>query len=101
MRDPAYWIEPDKFDPKRFLDEQTGQFKREKNPAMMPFGAGKRACIGESIARSQLFLIFTSLMQKFELSFANLNDMNNEKLLAGIPGMGLNPPNVALKLKLR
>lgn len=99
MRDGKYWHEPDKFNPSRFLDE-TGRFKN-KNPAMMPFSVGKRACIGESIARLQLFLVFTSLMQKFSVTFANECDAKNEKILEGIPGVGLNPPNVSLKLKLR
>lgn len=99
MHDPAYWDEPDKFEPKRFLDE-NGNF-RCKNPAMMPFSVGKRSCIGESIARLQLFLIFTSLLQKFSFSFAVEKELNDKKLLKGIPGVGLNPPNVSLKLKLR
>ena len=99
MRDPAYWNEPDKFDPSRFIDAD-GNLKC-KNPAMMPFSVGKRACIGESIARLQIFLIFTSLLQKFSFSFANEKDYKNKKLLLGHPGIGLNPPKVSLKLKLR
>lgn len=98
-RDPAYWDQPDKFEPRRFIDE-NGNFKN-KNPAMMPFSVGKRACIGESIARLQLFLIFTCLLQKFNFSFADEKDLHNEKLLLGNPGIGLNPPNVSLKLKMR
>jgi cytochrome P450 len=99
MRDEKYWTEPNKFDPKRFIDE-NGSFKCT-NPAMMPFSAGKRACIGESIARLQLFLIFTSLLQKFSFEFACEHERNNEKVLRGIPGIGLCPPNVRLRLKMR
>lgn len=100
MRDEKYWQEPDNFDPKRFIDEKTGLFKC-KNEAMMPFSVGKRACIGEPIARLQLFLIFTSLVQKFCFEFANKKDVGNEKLLKGISGIGLSPPNIKLKLKIR
>ena len=99
MRDPTYWEDADKFEPKRFIDSD-GNFKC-KNPAMMPFSVGKRACIGESIARLQIFLIFTSLMQKFHFSFASKKDAQNKNLLHGIPGIGLNPPKISLKLKLR
>lgn len=99
MRDPDYWSEPNEFRPERFLDK-NGNFVN-KNPAMIPFSIGKRACIGESIARLQMFLIFTSLLQKFHFSFANSAELNNEKLMKGIPGVGLSPPHISLKLKLR
>ena len=98
-RDPAYWEDADKFEPRRFIDSD-GNFKC-KNAAMMPFSVGKRACIGEPIARVQIFLIFTSLMQKFHFSLALEKDAQNKDLLLGIPGIGLNPPKVSLKLKLR
>lgn len=100
MRDEKYWIEPDKFEPLRFIDEKTGLFKC-KNDAMMPFSVGKRACIGESIARLQLFLILTSLIQKFKFEFADERDVGNERVLNGISGIGLCPPDVRLKLTIR
>jgi cytochrome P450 len=99
MRDEVYWEDPEKFDPKRFIDEK-GQFVC-KNPAMMPFSVGKRSCIGESIARLQLFLIFTSLLQKFNFYIQSEKEFREKKLILGKPGLGLNPPNVSLKLKLR
>ncbi len=102
MRDPEFWTEPNEFNPRRFLDTSSpGGTKVVKNPAMMPFGVGKRACIGESIGRLQLFLIFTSILQKFSVTFANERDFTNKNLLDGIPGVGLNAPNVELKFKLR
>ncbi|XP_063793807.1 cytochrome P450 2F3-like [Pseudophryne corroboree] len=60
--DPNYYAEPNKFNPKNFLDDK-GCFK--KNDAHLPFAAGKRVCIGESLARMELFLLFTSLLQNF------------------------------------
>jgi hypothetical protein len=99
MRDKAYWTDPDSFKPERFLDP-NGKLDL-CNPAMMPFSVGKRACIGESLARSQLFLVFASLLQKFQFSFQSDNVLKNSKILDGIAGMALTPPNVPMKMKIR
>ncbi|XP_026780011.3 cytochrome P450 2M1 [Pangasianodon hypophthalmus] len=62
LSDPELWKNPDNFDPENFLDEK-GQFKR--NDAFVVFGMGKRACLGEALARVELFIMFTSLLQRF------------------------------------
>ncbi|KHJ78427.1 hypothetical protein OESDEN_21952 [Oesophagostomum dentatum] len=61
--DTHYYPEPEKFRPERFLDED-GYFK--KRPELNPFGMGKRTCLGENLARYELFLLFTTLLQKYE-----------------------------------
>ncbi|KFQ78299.1 Cytochrome P450 2J2 [Phaethon lepturus] len=61
MLDKHEWETPDTFNPGHFLKD--GQFwKRE---SFIPFSIGKRACLGELLARSELFLFFTALLQKF------------------------------------
>uniref|UniRef100_A0AAR2K2K4 Cytochrome P450 2M1-like n=1 Tax=Pygocentrus nattereri TaxID=42514 RepID=A0AAR2K2K4_PYGNA len=62
LSDPELWKNPDNFDPENFLDE-NGRFKR--NEAFVVFGMGKRACLGEALARVELFIFFTSLLQQF------------------------------------
>ncbi|XP_072047418.1 cytochrome P450 2J3-like [Amphiura filiformis] len=61
-RDSSVWQDPDDFKPERFLDE-NGQVM--KIPENMVFGAGKRACLGEHLARMELFIFYTHLMHRY------------------------------------
>ncbi|KAM3930505.1 cytochrome P450 2C14-like [Leptodactylus fuscus] len=62
LRDETYFKKPYEFYPEHFLDSQ-GNFK--KNEAFIPFSIGKRSCAGETLAKMELFLFFTALLQNF------------------------------------
>ncbi|XP_047472152.1 cytochrome P450 2L1-like [Penaeus chinensis] len=64
--DPRYWNEPEKFKPERWLDDQ-GKFTTKKE-GFLPFGVGKRVCVGESLARMELFILSTALFQSLSVT---------------------------------
>ncbi|NP_001083248.1 uncharacterized protein LOC398825 [Xenopus laevis] len=62
LYDQTHFEKPHEFYPQHFLDSE-GNFV--KNEAFLPFSAGKRSCAGENLAKTELFLFFTSLLQNF------------------------------------
>uniref|UniRef100_A0A8C2WS39 Steroid 21-hydroxylase n=1 Tax=Cyclopterus lumpus TaxID=8103 RepID=A0A8C2WS39_CYCLU len=73
-RDPAVWSDPSSFKPERFL-EGGGNSTR----ALLPFGGGARLCLGESVAKMELFLFTAYLLRDFHFippeSEASLPDL--------------------------
>ncbi|XP_015715388.1 cytochrome P450 2K6-like [Coturnix japonica] len=62
LQDKTQWEKPCSFHPEHFLNSE-GKFV--KKDAFMPFSAGRRICAGETLAKMELFLFFTALLQKF------------------------------------
>ncbi|XP_033330973.2 putative cytochrome P450 303a1 [Megalopta genalis] len=59
------WGDPEDFRPERFIDEQGNIITPT---AYFPFSIGRHRCMGENLARSNLFIITTALLQEFTFS---------------------------------
>ncbi|XP_040905588.1 steroid 17-alpha-hydroxylase/17,20 lyase [Toxotes jaculatrix] len=65
--DEKEWKDPELFDPGRFLNsEGTGLII--PSSSYLPFGAGVRVCLGEALAKMELFLFLSWILQHFILS---------------------------------
>lgn len=69
--------------------------------SFVPFGLGKRACLGEALAINRLFLSMTTLVQRFKFSAAEgypLPDVDPRNFELGVV---LKPPDYFIVAKAR
>ncbi|KAI9542076.1 Cytochrome P450 1A1 [Dissostichus eleginoides] len=62
--DPELWKDPSSFVPDRFLSSDGSEVNKQEGERVMVFGMGKRRCIGEVIARSEVYLFLAIIVQK-------------------------------------
>ena len=68
--DPRYWDEPKRFDPDRF----TADGARNRAPySYLPFGGGKRACIGGAMSQVENVLALALFLRHFDLDYVGQN----------------------------
>ncbi|XP_071961415.1 steroid 17-alpha-hydroxylase/17,20 lyase-like [Antedon mediterranea] len=61
--DPEYWDSPEKFSPERFLDSDS---VKQRLPSFLPFSTGRRVCVGEALAKAEIFLVLSWLIQNYK-----------------------------------
>ena len=92
LMDPKHWDEPESFKPERFLDPDGNV---EESLAHIPFGTGPRSCLGEPLARMELFLVFANLIQKYKFA------RENEKLIHSMAVRDNQITNAPVSYKLK
>ncbi|KAJ8406596.1 hypothetical protein AAFF_G00301700 [Aldrovandia affinis] len=63
LNEESQWKFPHDFNPSNFLNDE-GEFVKPE--AFMPFSVGPRMCMGEGLARMELFLILVTLLRRFQ-----------------------------------
>ncbi len=66
LLDPDVFTNPDKFVVGRFLSDDGKSIKKYEQ--FVPFGIGKRICMGESLAKNELFIFFVKTLQRVNLT---------------------------------
>ena len=59
--DPALFEHPERFDPDRFLDKLPDTY------SWIPFGGGRRRCIGASFAHMEMDVVLRTMLQRVQL----------------------------------
>ena len=59
--DPSCWNNPEEFNPYRHIDSNGQLITNQGN--WLPFSAGRRVCAGEPLAKIELFLFLTMMLQ--------------------------------------
>ncbi|KAK9712229.1 Cytochrome P450 [Popillia japonica] len=89
------WDDPEKFRPERFIE--NGKIIPLPDN-FIPFGLGKRRCMGETLAKANLFLFISALLQNFTFSIPVGCDPPS---LDGNPGITPGPKPFKAQFQLR
>ena len=84
--DERFWPEPERFDPTRFIGEGAKAIHRS---AYLPFGGGRRVCIGKSFALLEMTMIAALASRRFTYEVAPGHRVEPEATLTLRPRYGL------------
>ncbi|KAB7505057.1 hypothetical protein Anas_09350 [Armadillidium nasatum] len=64
-KNPLHWKHPNTFSIDNFLDDEGKLIKNKEG--YLPFSLGRRQCLGESLAKMELFIFIGAILQNFEI----------------------------------
>lgn len=85
-RDPRVWPNPEGYDPSRFLPENS---KGRSRHAFMPFGAGRRVCLGSTFATVEATLLAAMLGRHLRFDLPRGAEVEAEAAITLRPKHGL------------
>jgi cytochrome P450 len=72
--DPRFWDEPEKFKPERWMGDAA---KKRQKYTYLPFGGGRRSCIGGAMSQVENTLALSILLRRFQPEYVG----------EGVPGI--------------
>ncbi|XP_078583131.1 cytochrome P450 1A1-like [Branchiostoma floridae x Branchiostoma japonicum] len=96
--DRRIWGDPSSFRPERFLDPSGTTLDPAAVEKNLPFSAGKRRCPGEHLAKQEMFLFFSILLQ--QCSFERVNG-SAAPTLEGTFGLVMRPQPYSMIVRPR
>ncbi|TYK10668.1 cytochrome P450 705A5-like protein [Cucumis melo var. makuwa] len=78
MRDPKIWKNSNEFDPERFTGDVQYEFKGQQSFNFVPFGGGRRACPGSTLAFSFISNVIATMVQCFDWKIIGRSDNNRD-----------------------
>ncbi|CAH1107250.1 unnamed protein product [Psylliodes chrysocephalus] len=89
--DKKYWKDPEVFRPERFLDSNGNLMYHDR---FIPFGLGKRRCLGDALAKSCIFTFFAEIIRNYKITeYPGANKPTG----IPIPGITLTPEKYRAK----
>lgn len=72
-----------------------------RRKALFPFGAGRRVCLGETLAKNRLFLVISAMVQRYKFSPKDYESSQKADPRNYDFGIVLNPGDVTVKIEKR
>ncbi|KAG8595772.1 hypothetical protein GDO81_001622 [Engystomops pustulosus] len=95
-QDQTVWRDADLFIPERFLDE-SGHIDKSLIDKVFIFGMGVRKCVGEDVARNEMFIFLTTILQQLKL----VKDPEHDLDLTPVFGLTMKTKPYNLRTEIR